>query len=506
MLKNPILLGLIFFCSFLNQTWSFPLANIVSLEGDVSFSKDGKSWIPLKEGDELEDFAALKVRDKSYLKVILKDHSLIQVDADSLISLSSKKDFIKVAVGRGRMRILSYKDEKVIQTPQRQFSIFKGEYLVDVYKEKSLLKTSLTAYSGHVFYKGEPVIPESYEPRPVGNFPPKREMVSYDIAIVPPAPDEKQAGRAIASVPETSVFEIEGAPEEFNEEFDDNDYQIPKEKGEIWVHDIVYDEAVRVIEKFVARKVEEMVPTAVKEASQNLVWDVANKSIKRWGVYYAKKGIETEVPLAVNSAYQNEVTKKNDGDFSRQNVATYENSTGKVAEIRTYRVAKNLVETKGYERGWQETRDYIERLLPEVVTPIIVKEIYEKVLPHARESVQKVIEKSELVSTPEVEKLIRHISLLTSQSLTKLAVRKYGKIYATQEAKKVVRDISHGISHDIATYMASKAKSKATNLITTLFARQRARGIASGVAKESNEEAYQEMQKRQREHLFRAHR
>ncbi len=491
-----VLVGIIFTLTYATSAKAFSFGTVISLKGDVSSSIDGKKWIPLREGEELSKFAALKVRDKSFLKIILSDNSLVSLDEDSMVSLSFRENYTKLVVGRGRVRLLSYKNEKVIQTPQRTFSLYKGEYLIDVFKQNSLLKTDLTAYSGHVFFKGEPVIPKEYAKRPKLEFPKRRENASYDIAIKPPV--EKTPSRGIASVEEdASVEEIR---ESLNA-----DFEVDQEKGEIWVHDIVYDEAVRVIESFVFKEVDRLVPIAVEEASKNLVWDVAEKSIKRWGVYYANKGINGEVPLVVNRAYQYE-TGKEEGDFSHKNILSYEYSTGKVAEIRTYRRAKVLVETKGYEKSWQETKGYIEKMLPEVVAPLIVKEVYTKVLPIARKAVDKVMKKSELVPSKDVDKLIRHISRVTCEIITKNAIHKYGNLYATRDAKLIVGQLSRGVSHDIANYMAIKAKKRASNVITTLFARQRARGIASEVVEESNQEIYEEMRKKQRERLFRAHR
>ncbi len=497
--KKWTLLVLLLIFSF--NSFAQSVGTIASIVGDVKLSKEGRNWFSPRLGEGINEFVAIKVRDKSYAKVMLADNTLIHIGSDTFLSLVKKKGKLHVNLGRGRIRLLSYKGEKVIRTPQREFSLYSGEYLVDVNQKNSILRTDLTAYSGHLFHKGEVVLPKEYSKRPEDihgekytieepysyYFPKVEEGVNYDIAITPP---KKAASRGIASV-------------EIDKEPFDSEFQIDEEKGEIWVHDIIFDETVRVIEELVYREVEKLAPIAIKEASSQLVWDVAGKSMKRWGVYFARESEDQQVPLAVKSSYENQLRDNTQEDTnSFHYYDSYESSTKKVAEIRTYRVAKVLVETKGYEKAWRETHQYVMDLLPKVVNPLLVKDIYEKVRPLAKKPVMEVIKKSELVYSKDVDRLIKHITYLTARRLTERIINTRGKEISKQIAKEALRSVSQSVSHDIATYMADKAKERAGSLVATLFARKRARSVASEVAEETNEKIYQNAQKKQRRLLF----
>jgi uncharacterized protein (DUF111 family) len=141
-------------------------------------------------------------------------------------------------------------------------------------------------------------------------------------------------------------------------------------------------------------------------------------------------------------------------------------------------------------------------LLPKVVNPLLVKDIYEKVRPLAKKPVMEVIKKSELVYSKDVDRLIKHITYLTARRLTERMINTRGKEISKQIAKEALRSVSQSVSHDIATYMADKAKERAGSLVATLFARKRARSVASEVAEETNEKIYQNAQKKQRRLLF----
>lgn len=469
-------------------------AQVVMIKGDVLVSSESGEWRTLQAGERISNFVALKTKDSSYLKILLGDNSLVHLGHDTFLTLTKKKDF-EFNIGRGQLRILSYKNKKLIKTPWGESLLERGEFIWDVFKVKNKLKVSLTALSGSVSLEGEVVTPKVYERKPEDSpesalvfdkshilyFGQPKSEKSYDLAFEPSFPK-----REIASIEDVI---IEGKVESAEEE--DSFVSV---KGDIWVHDIVYDEAVRAIESAAFEKASELVRPAIIEAADGLVWEVASRSVLKWGVQYAERLSDLQVPIAVQGSY---LGRREDVESFYEKDA-YQNSTQEITRLRAYRAAKVAVLKTGYKKGWVEAQRYAQSMLPKIVIPIVSKNIYEYVKPKGLEAVKKVIKKGNLVHTPDVDRLIDHLSQLASIKFTKKLMAKYGPVYTRLAAQNAAREAARSAAEDIANYMSDKSSKRAGKIMGDLIARERARNIASEVAQEAKKEDAESFKNRSR--------
>ncbi|CAM9899775.1 unnamed protein product, partial [Chrysoparadoxa australica] len=383
----------------------------------------------------------------------------------------------------GKLRVLSYQNPKTIKTPWGDSILEKGELQWNVYNENKKLKVSLIAYEGSVIMDGEKITPESYNPLPE-ETPEKVKLfdkpysfwfanepgeVDYDIAF---DPSFTKASRGIASVDgeiEDVVVEEEVEVEEFD-----------KVTGDIWVHDIVYDEAVRVFEREAYKKARDLLPVALKEASNNLVWDVASRSVLKWGVQYAKKNSMRQVPLSVAGSYLGERSK----NISFYDKDLYRKSTEEIARLRSYRAAKVSMLTYGYEKGWREADNYAQKMLPLVVKPIIMVEVQDHIYPLGKDAVENIIKTSNLQKTKDVDKLTKHLSQVIAEKVTIDLIKKLSPYYTQTAAQVAAKEAARSAAEEVANLMAKDSSQKAGDLMMKLLARERGRKIAREIASE----------------------
>lgn len=489
------------------------IAQLIEVHGDVLVKESEKgstSWTPVSLGLGLSSSFALKTLEKSYVKILLADNSIIQLSETTGIKIDigeGKSPKLSISIARGKMRMLSYQNSKVINTPWGDSEFEKGEFQWDVFNENQKLKVVLTAYSGSLKFDGEIIEPSNY-----AQVPESKESLSnvfnrpyyywfgndgsivrdYDIAF---DPSFKKATRGIASKSEEEIEDVIVEDEIEVESFD-------KVKGAIWVHDIVYDEAVRTLELASYEKARELVPVAVEEASNNLVWDVASRSVLKWGVQYAKDKSRRQVPLAVAGSYMGE----REDQFNYYDKDSYRKSTEDIAYLRAYRAAKVSMMTVGYEKGWKEAEAYTRKMLPIIVKPLIMQEVFDYAYPKGKQAIQNIIDKSELTKTKDVDKLVLHLAQVISEKTTADLIEKYGKVLAKRAAQNAAKEAAKSSSEEVARYMAENSGKKAGELITQLLARERGRSIARKIASEAKIDESEEAKKEADSWQFRSQR
>jgi hypothetical protein len=489
------------------------IAEVISSHGEVMCA-DQKletqySWKELKTGERISSFCAIKTRENSYLQLLLSDNSLIHVGEQSFVTINGSlgkngKKFksFSFEIGRGRLRILSYKNIKNVKTPWGVSQLKKGEFIWDVYELKNKLKVELVALSGSIILDGEELQPDAYELPPEKRpnsaltfdyphllyFGEKKPSTSYDIAFEPTFPERK-----IASVEIEDVIVDPQIGSKDDEVFEEKEIFEPI-TGEIWVHDIIYDEAVRVIEKAAYDKALELVPVALREASEELVWEVASRSVLKWGVKYAQNISNIQVPLAVKGSYLGK--RREIASFYEKDA--YKRSTEEIAQTRTYRAAKVIVLNKGYEKGWMEAKKYADAMMPKVVIPLVAKKIYNHIKPLGTLAVKKIIDDSTLIHTPNVDRLIEHLSQVAAKKYTQRIIDEYGPRYTKLAAQRAAREAARSAAEEIAFYMAKTSSKRAGKIMGDLLARERARKIARDVAQEAKDEEAENSQKRSR--------
>lgn len=485
-------------------------AEVVSTYGEVLIKKNkGDEWQKIEPSQELNEFSAIKTSPQSYMKLILKDNSIVQISEKTAFTVEYNKGF-NFNLAYGKLRILSVREGKKVMTPWGEGILKNGEYIWDVHQVNKKLKVEITAISGELILDGEKIKPEAYDLPPEKKpysaysydypyllyFGEKAEdrFKSYDLEFKPHFPS-----RAIASESEIEVFIEE---KKTADQFFDSEPVFKPVKGEIWVHDIAYDEAVRIIEKKTAEIARELLPTALKTASDNLVWEVASRSVFKWGVYYAKNISKYQVPIAVKGSFLGK-RKPASSYYEKDH---YKDSTEQIAAVRSYRAAKVAVLKKGYEKGWEEAQKYAQMMLPKIITPIISEKIYDTVKPQAMKAVRKAVENSKLVFTKDVERLIDHLSQIAATKECERWIEKVGPKYASLAAQKAAKEAARGAAEDIAFHMSQESKKRAGKLMGDLLARERARKVAREVAGEAQEEKAASFKRRSKRYFIESQR
>ncbi|MCR9206561.1 MAG: hypothetical protein NXH75_18400, partial [Halobacteriovoraceae bacterium] len=340
-------------------------------------------------------------------------------------------------------------------------------------------------FSGSIEMDGQKIVPSSFSKLPeetkekakyfnkpyVFWFADEPGEIDYDIAFTP---DFKKPGRGLASAGGIEDIVVQEVEEVEVEDFD-------KVKGKIWVHDIVYDEAVRTLENAAYEKARQLIPVAVKEASQNLVWDVASRSVLKWGVQFAKKTSQDQVPVSVAGSYLGE----RDDQFNFYDKNLYREATEEIARLRSYRAAKVAVLKYGYEKGWREAKAYAEKMIPLIVKPIVMVQVQEYALPLGIEAVDEVIKKSNLKKTKDVDKLLTHLSQVISEKVTLELINKYAPYYTKSAAQVAAKEAARSSAEEVAQFMAKDSSERAGDLIIKLLARERGRRVAREIASEA---------------------
>lgn len=485
-------------------------AEVLTLLGEVLFkTSQGEDWRKLEVGEAVGGFVAIKTNSQSYLKLLLKDNSVVHFGENTAVTMSYSKGY-SFNLSRGKVRILSLKENKVVTTEWGSALVKRGEFIWDVYELNKKLKVEITALGGKIEIDGEVLTPEEYDAPPETkpysaysyDYPyllyfgekPEDRFKSYVFDFSPNFPSRTLASEDAIEV----VIEETKSKEEILSEgpvFD-------KVKGEIWVHDIAYDETVRIVEKKTSELAKDFLPTALKTASENLVWEVASRSVVKWGIQYANNVSKYQVPRTVEGSY----LSRREPASSYYEKDFYRESTEQIAEVRAYRAAKIVVLKKGYEKGWREAQRYAQMMLPKIITPVISKKIYEEVKPLALKAVKKAVEKSKLVFTPDVERLVDHLSQISATKECERWIEKMGPVYTRLSAQNAAKEAARNAAEDIAFHMSQKSKKRAGKLMGDLLARERARKVARDVAQEAQEEKAESFKRRSRRYFIESQR
>jgi|GEM_PF-2080137 len=464
--------------------------SIVEVSGEVTKYTGPESKQSVLIGGHLEQGNYLETKDKSYIQLLLSDNSLIQIGANSIVQVKNDKngDFY---LHKGKLRVLSYKNKKVIETPWGPTELTKGEFLWDVFEEKGKLKVEIDPFSGSLVIGEKIFEPKEYVAKPEATILNATHFARPWVVYFGEIDQSKSyVGRVKMRFNERKLASIEEAEiAEFSEDLQDEqaslkDMKFEKVKGDIWVHDIVYDEAVRAIEKAAFKKAKQIVPFSVKEAADNLVWEVARKSVFKWGAKFARIASDGQVQQSVEgSVNEEEVVSSSYYDKER-----FLDSTERIANLRAYRISKVAWVKGGYEKGWREAKEYALKMMEPIVVPVLRGEVYEYSKEAGNKAVDEVLKKSQLVKTPDVDKLVEHLSQVAADKIIKRLVSQYAPFYTERAAKIAAKQVAESTAEDVARYMAEDASEKAGELLLKNMAKTRASSLARGLASESKEE------------------
>lgn len=465
-------------------------AHILETSGDVYCLSEDSYWKKIEKGKQFDSHFILKTGKGGFVKILFDDNSLLRVSETTGFEVYKGKQ-TKIKLTKGKIRLFSYKNEKLIQTPSGT-SIFKeGEFQWDVYKMENKLKLTIKGYSGRLKIKGEVYEPLVYSVPPEKKpeniqlfdkphlywFYQLKDDVSYDIPFNP-----KTKSRKIASVEQEDINTVEYEEIEEIESF-------KKVKEDIWVHDIVFDETVRILEKASLEKAKELIPPLVETASNELVWEVASRSVLKWGVLYAKEASYGQVSNSVSDSYFGET----EDDFNFYQKKIFRKETEDITQSRSLLAARSAVLIKGREKGWKEAKKYAEKMMPLILKPIVMIKVQEYALPIAKEAVYKIIELSNLNKTKEVDNLLVHLSQLIAERATLEVISEISSLYVEKAAKLAAREAANVVANDIATFMAEKSAKKAGDIIIKILSREKSRKVASEIASDSKEQEAQQI-------------
>lgn len=464
--------------------------SIIEARGEVIKYTGQESKEAALVGGHLKQGNYLETKDKSYIQLLLSDNSLVHLGPNSIVQvLNDKKG--DLYLHKGKIRVMSYKNKKNIETPWGPTGLTKGEFIWDVFEEKGKVKVEIDPFSGTLVIGEKIFEPKEYLAKPETTIKNASHFARPWIAYFGEEDQSKSyVGKVNMTFPERKLASIEESEiAEFSKDLQEDTSSaenmiFEKVKGDIWVHDIVYDEAVRAIEKAAFKKANQIVPFSVKEAADSLVWEVATRSVFKWGAKFARIASDSQVRESVKgSVNEEEVVSSSYFDKER-----FLDSTERIANLRAYRISKVAWVKGGYEKGWREANEYALKMMEPIIVPVLRGEVYEYTKKAGIKAVNDVLKKSELVRTPDVDKLVEHLSQVASDKIIKRLVAKYAPYYTERAAKRAAKEIAESTAEDVGRYMAEDASVKAGELLLKNMAKTRASSLARGLASESKEE------------------
>jgi hypothetical protein len=253
---------------------------------------------------------------------------------------------------------------------------------------------------------------------------------------------------------------------------------MPEVKKRIWVHDIVYDAVLKAVEQASLKKANEIIPGAIEQASDGLVWEVANRSVIKWATKYAYVAGAKEVPRSVASSLKEADVE----DINLYDRDLYQKSAEEIATIRSYRRAKSAAEVGGYNKGWREAQKYAMELIPDIVLPVVSELIYTEAKQAGTQAANGIMKKTKLIMTEDVGQLVEHLSQVASKKIALSRIDKYSAYYTEVAAKKAASEIAKASSEEIASFVARKASNTAGRIMQKKIAEKRAKSVARSVA------------------------
>ncbi len=457
------------------------LGNIALVTGDVWQQCPEKPKQKFVLGDPITENCFIVSSKSSYLRAILSDNSLIHLGENSAVEiLSYKEKSYEFRIKQGQFRLLNFKKPKLIMVKGKSTVAHKGEFvwnLADELKGKdTFIVISGSASSGDKKIKASENSTLSKVLFNLEGSLWKKYFLGYKSSRLPTY-TPVFTSRNIASADKPGDDEV-SEMEEFLSDGEETVPDLPKVNSKILVHDMTFDAVSRAVEMASLKKANEIIPEAIKAACEELIWDVAHRSVIKWGTKYAFTAGVKEIPRSVGSnlkAVELETINLYDKEL-------YKKSAEEITSIRSYRRAKNAAEVGGYNKGWREAQKYAVELMPEVVLPVVRRPIYLVAKTAGQSAAEFTLKSSKLLMTDDVNELVEHLSQVASKKIAMAQINHYTAYYTEMAAKRVALEIAKSSSEEIAKFVAAKASGVAGRIMQRKIAQKRARSIASSIA------------------------
>ncbi len=469
---------------------------------------DGRAYLnqkkrqsKLKVGDSFFETSYIETKEDSFVTLILPNNTMMYLGPDTTIKLHElsgrkSKSTLTLEIIKGRMRMIGYKGRHYVKSPKGALYFSHADLEWDVYRVEEAIVSEVKKYSGEIVNKNEKIQELSIDKRPEINIsgidtmnkPWERWLgkssVAHDyrISYLPRFENAKKTSRAIASV-KSSEQELDSEFVMMNDK-EEETYSYPVVSKEIYVHENFFDYILIHVQKAAREKAREIVAKSYDTAAKEIVWDVASRSLIRWGTQYAQKAALSEIPENLRGMYKE--IENRDINFKKSKI--YVDSVQRVSQFKSYITAKNTVKDEGARRAVGETQTYLLALTKKIITPPIQYEVYLFAKEKAVAAADRFLKKSELVKTKDVSNLVEYLSQVAAKRFTEIEIRAIEEKASFSVAYDSVTEASQRGADKIAEFVADRVSERTAQLFNKMLDQEVAVRAARGLASENQKQ------------------
>ena len=480
------------------------MIQVAQINGPVFLNQE-KRERALKLGETFFETSYLETGKKSLVKLILPNNSLMYIGPDSTIKLHEIKgkgseSSLTFEIIRGRMRMVGYKGHHYVKSPKGAIYFKDADIQWDVYRVEKAIVSEVKQFSGEIVSKGELVKKLEAKDRPEVNIsgidsmnqPWERWLgkagVSHDYALsyIPNFSNskKKERGRAIASLesPETQELELDS---EFilmsDESGEEEQYSYPVTSKEIYVHENLFDHVLIHVQRAAQDKAKEIVASSYELAAKEIVWEVASRSLIRWGTQYAQRAALDEIPENLRSMFQE--IEKRDINFRKSKI--YVDSVERISQLKSYTAAKKSIENEASSKAITESQAYILALTKKIITEPIRYKVYKHAKEIAQITTKEFMNKSELLHTEDVANLVEYLSQVAAKRYTENEINRIEEKMSYKVAKSAVLEANNRGADKIASFISEKVSKRTAQLFNKMLDQEVGERAARGLASEN---------------------
>lgn len=464
----------------------------------------------LKVGEKFSDNAYIQTRDHTLLVLLMPSYGLIYIGPQSTLKLKSISGSgadmsAQIEMMMGRVRFVNYQGHYEISSSDGLVSFSDADLSWDRFKVDGNTFNELIKFSGNVTSEDFNFESEETSKRPdrtdrnVATLERPWEkwlgkvdsIQKYDYELEP-----KFSRRGIASLGGRAMSEDELDAEfvdltnsrglaslDSDTDSEEEDYEYPEVKKEIYVHENLFDHVLMSIQNAAIEKARSIVPIAYRSAAEEIVWDVASHSVIRWGTQYAQMATVDNIPVNLQSMYQEMIRR----DVSYDQKDLYVESIIRISEVKSYTTAKTTVEKQGMLKAKEDAMKYLIEVVPTIIQAPVEKRIYDHAKEAGKTAAQEFMKQSELMITDDVDVLVEHLSQLAAKKYTKLITKEYETKVAGFVAERASQEAAKNGSDRIARFISSRIAARTGQLFKKMIDQEVATRAARSLASENQE-------------------
>lgn len=455
----------------------------------------------LAVGEKFSDNAYIRTATNSLLVLLMPSYGLIYIGPQSTLKVKSISGSgpdmsAHVEIYMGRVRFINYQGLYKVSTDEGVVSFKDADLSWDRFKADGNIFNELIKYSGKAASEDIDIESEDASKRPdrvdeniaIIERPWEKwlgktdQIQKYDYELVPKFSSRGIASLGMGEMSESELdaefVDITGSSDRLE---DEEDYEYPEVKKEIYVHENLFDHVLMSVQDAAIKKARSIVPMAYRLAAEEIVWDVASHSVIRWGTQYAQMVTVDNIPVNLQSMYQEMVRR----DVSYDQKDLYVESIIRISEVKSYTMAKTTVEKQGMLKAKEDVMKYLIEVVPSIIQAPVEKRIYD----HAKEvgviAAKGFMKESELIVTDDVDVLVEHLSQLAAKKYTKIITKEYEKKVAAFVAERASQEAAKNGSDRIARYISSRIAERTGQLFKKMIDQEVATRAARSLASEN---------------------